>query len=856
MATNNPTFVGSAENQTSSSGATSLAVTYASSAGNVLLVGVVLNNGTQTVSAISDSTSSYVSPLTPNAWVLLDAITFGSQRLEVWACISPLPITSVTVAVTGTQKITAAVVEWSHVTNFNIIGHNTVNAPQNPDATKNIKLQLTEIPPTRNCTALSFFAGGAAFLTPPTGDGTLRFATANSSPVPNLAFVDQASVDDLNRLVCGMQVNQLATPTNLANSNLTGVIVLASGGFQLTTPPGFSDVPDASFQAEAQAYGTLLSKLADNCSFGTSRLEVFQGLYTHGQTVTGPVSPIDGYVYSQTELMYSWAVKSTVNPSTDWITGPDSLFYCNWFVDQTTGLVTCEEWYRRSGSNANITKSNDGKLLVFTIAQRQNNALLMAVPPYYILQEDTAYAGDDACNQTLMQDLSRSAKFAAADVEIIYMGEFITGTTVPRPVSPIDGTAFEYDQVSFMSCWKWTTSGSNYIQPPLSWGQLGPMTASIDAATGAVSLNVKSINSGLVSNTSYGRVSVFAVCRRTLLPSNGKMFGTADSNGLPPGWSFHPNSQSTHANLVMSYDENNPFTAAHALEMVLGSAGLHAGIISKPFRVYAGEVYSLSAYLKADVSAGWPFLQLVMFDASGSFAFANITDELPGTITTNGNSTNAWVKCTASVTIPNDGSTWAVFSIKSNTNSATQWARDCQIVRTSGPVRYAQDVFTEVDPTEFFPGNPLPYNSLQQLDINARQAALTPEMFGPTTYKDGDYVTLPTSPVDGYTYSRAECVYFWDWTDTTNQTGSNLRVPLFHGQIDQSTGLVSLVVWRLADGGPTLDDNNTLCRIKVTVLAFRATSNSPSTDNGVNPPSDAGTSIADLPANGFLVNGS
>jgi hypothetical protein len=41
----------------------------------------------------------------------------------------------------------------------------------------------------------------------------------------------------------------------------------------------------------------------------------------------------------------------------------------------------------------------------------------------------------------------------------------------------------------------------------------------------------------------------------------------------------------------------------------------------------------------------------------------------------------------------------------------------------------------------------------------------------------------------------------WPWSDTTNQTGNNLRLPLFWGWVDLDTGLVRLHVFRLPPGG-------------------------------------------------------
>ena len=144
------------------------------------------------------------------------------------------------------------------------------------------------------------------------------------------------------------------------------------------------------------------------------------------------------------------------------------------------------------------------------------------------------------------------------------------------------------------------------------------------------------------------------------------------------------------------------------------------------------------------------------------------------------------------------------------------------------------------------PGSDLPYTLVEQMIDNHKEALLAVEYFGPTAYGDSTAIPLPVSPVDGYTYSRSELYYLYEWSDTTNQTGTHLRVPLFYANIDQPTGIVQLAAWRLPPGGPYLDDNNTLCRINVLVVARRnAQAAAPLVGPVVTPQSDAGTVVTD-----------
>jgi len=429
-------------------------------------------------------------------------------------------------------------------------------------------------------------------------------------------------------------------------------------GLTLQTPPGFADLPNSALAANQPAFAINAAKISENAAFGMVRTEVFNGLYINGDTVALPISPIDGYVYSRNELIYFYNIRNTTNPVSHWLSAPtQTLFYGEWNVDQTTGAVACFEVYRHSGIHPNLTTSNDGKLEVWTVAQRQLTNLAMAASPSYSAITATI-AQDAAYIQDLAQGLNDNAKFGVVNAECFYLGDYTDGQTVTLPHSPADGYTYSAAECFFMFSWRWTNPpASPAVAPPLSDGQLAPMIASV-SSLGVVSITIKYVdNSGSLISTNDGRVSVFAFTKRS---------GT------------------------------------------------------------------------------------------------------PGTITP------------------------------------------------------TADQFAEISLDEFMPGTPLAFGTLQQIINNTEEALLTPEFFGPTTHANGDVIAVPTSPIDGYVYSRSELQYLWTWSDTTNQTGSHLRVPAFYGSINPSTGLVDLHVFRLPPGGPIVEDNDTLCRALVLIYARRA----------------------------------
>ena len=427
----------------------------------------------------------------------------------------------------------------------------------------------------------------------------------------------------------------------------------------ITVPPGYSDLQNSAVAANQPALGIDIGRIYTNAAFGKLRMEIFQNHYKHGDVIPLPVSAEDGYAYSRNELKYIWAVESSADLASGWMTAGDSLWYCDWLVDQSTGQVFCDEWYRRSGAHYDPVHTNDGVLRVFTIAQRQLTNLVMATSPSYAAITAGWIAQDKALTQQLAQGLNSDAKFSVVNREFFYLGEYYNGQTVTLPISPADGYHYSAGECQFQFSWRWTSVGNSalLVQPLVSYGQMGPMKASVNSS-GVVSVSVAYIdNSGtLTTYTTQGRLAVFAFCTRSGTPSGITLTG-----------------------------------------------------------------------------------------------------------------------------------------------------------------------FQEISYDNFMPGQPLPFDTVvDEIASDINEALATPEFFGPTIYKDGDTIPCPSSVFDpSYTYVRNELHYVYELSDTTNQTGSHLRVPIWYTDINTATGFVKINVWRLPPGGPTVDDNNTLGRISVIVVARR-----------------------------------
>jgi hypothetical protein len=145
----------------------------------------------------------------------------------------------------------------------------------------------------------------------------------------------------------------------------------------LGTQPGFTEIPDSSFNGGVAASDAVLKELNADSKFAAVRNEQFFGYYRNGETVALPVSPADGYAYSLAELRFShswyWTGSATgacngtqTPPPQGATTGAGTMLQMGADVNQTSGLVTTKVSYYKSQQ----TDTNDGILLVIIHAQR------------------------------------------------------------------------------------------------------------------------------------------------------------------------------------------------------------------------------------------------------------------------------------------------------------------------------------------------------------------------------------------------------------------------------------------------------------------------------------------------------
>jgi hypothetical protein len=511
----------------SNANASSLTLTMTTTVGDTLLVGVLLNaNGAQspqTVAAITDS-AGLVSGVPVNTWTRLPGAGINSGiLLEWWACKGAVSITSLVINLTGLQSIFAVELEYSGANGITNPNFQALQPNQNTIASLHIRETASTFPNSGAELMIGLFAMlsdtfNASASAPPLQSITEVVRSTNSFSIPpalSYQIIEEGTVDSTGLLsVNALSATELATPANLASSSMQCLYIVISGGLILNTQPGFSDQPDSALAAGKFALGLQMAKISGNAALGMVRLEFFQGVYTNGQTVNLPVSTVDGYQYQRNELTYIWAIYSSANPSTGWITGPMSLWFCGWKVDQLLGLVTCDEWYRNAAQSAD---SQDGFLQVFTVGQRQQKTLTAAAQPTWTQQQASQFITDYAYAQDVLVALNNNAKFSVIGQEVISMGEFYNGQTVPTPVSPADAYAYAYPEVKFVFSWRWTCGQTAYAAPAWEpYEELGALEASI-GGTGVVACGIgwsRQDGNNYTFDNTYGRLAVFALCQR------------------------------------------------------------------------------------------------------------------------------------------------------------------------------------------------------------------------------------------------------------------------------------------------------------------------------------------------------
>ncbi len=159
----------------------------------------------------------------------------------------------------------------------------------------------------------------------------------------------------------------------------------------IATPPTFYDQPDAGYASNIPLTTTRMKRLNNNAKYGVVRNEcIYMGFFKNGNVVPLPVSPVDGYTYSQAEVQYRARLTCSRPPAGGFTpgqkpwpgvassgTGGGTVLYTYHNVDDASGLVNTIVSYF-DGSKETVT--SDGFCKVYATCQRADVSMQTGVP--------------------------------------------------------------------------------------------------------------------------------------------------------------------------------------------------------------------------------------------------------------------------------------------------------------------------------------------------------------------------------------------------------------------------------------------------------------------------------------------
>lgn len=154
----------------------------------------------------------------------------------------------------------------------------------------------------------------------------------------------------------------------------------------ISTQPGFFDLADSTIAGGQPLTDDSLQKISHNAKFGAVRHErIFMGFYANGNVVPAPISPVDSYQYSYSEISFQFSVACTRAPAPGFVpgqatfpaiantnAGPGSLYRLTYDVNDANGAVLCLASYWTGSTE---TPTTDGIVKVYAHCQRLSQTL-------------------------------------------------------------------------------------------------------------------------------------------------------------------------------------------------------------------------------------------------------------------------------------------------------------------------------------------------------------------------------------------------------------------------------------------------------------------------------------------------
>ncbi|MGB6720042.1 MAG: hypothetical protein WBE72_04555 [Terracidiphilus sp.] len=563
--------------------------------------------------------------------------------------------------------------------------------------------------------------------------------------------------------------------------------------FTLDTPPGIIDIPDSLLSAGSLASGFAFSAIKENAAFGSVVPEVFFGTYANGQTVPLPISPVDGYQYEQSEILYCWEIYNTLPNGGATPSAPGALRACEWYVDQQTGTVHMMENYVIGNMKGGGT-TTDGVLGVWSIGIRGRQLRSLAAQPVYTDLPNSTFAEDIAAQQTNLRELSHNAKRGSVQCEVFAVNpsnapvwQANTAYTAGRLVQPTQESANGFWYIAAND----GTSGA--LEP--AWVSLFRNGSPIP--DGGVIWNIAGC--GFL----HGQQVDYPTSE-----ADGYQYTALDT--IVPHLAFISTESAPVQFFSGVIDSSAPYPANYFAKVITNlQPALPTATSNRNFAPLVGRLNGDPTLYTALP----PNLQMGTGTYVAPPAMALASPLLaPGTATTGVGIVNCGVQY--STGFFNDGTVMVtLFCFRAISAMAPN--------PDSSP---AGQNFADFSTIAMTTGNPLTGPYMEDINENAKFSILRPEVFycqyvppPASTIQTGYFiispdiipgsqVPIPYSPTDGYRYSREELTYLWWFTASSGPQG--VQEMDFSLYVDPQSGVINSTVQYIGLNSTAAGTNN------------------------------------------------
>lgn len=375
-----------------------------------------------------------------------------------------------------------------------------------------------------------------------------------------------------------------------------------------------------------------------------------------------------------------------------------------------------------------------------------------AIPTFTDVLNSTLVADQPLTTDTI-KAIHHNALYSIVRCEWQDMGYYTSGAQIPTPVSPVDGYVYSYAETIYIPIFGSSRSPSTFAGAPIVASPAGLIRDSngivtvfltTPITTLAAGQTVTILNSTSVTGTNFnGTYTILSVISSTEFTyQQSPSLGPDTGGGVTATW---PN----HTSLPLGYailDSNGN------VEVVVSISG--DGNTGSSVPTWNSTLYGNTT----DNHVTWRNM-----GANGAFiAFMNGQTSFPQLSSTNASGAKGNMILFPYV-LKVDSSGILTSQVYFDTSGLSNQGTVHIIAvgqRNLNSLTFAEGIpqFVEIDNKDLRGGSFLNQSKIQQMNSNAKFAAVRMEVFS-GYYADGDTVLTPHSPVDGYVYDRSELMH-------------------------------------------------------------------------------------------------